>query len=81
MGLVNRLCEPGEALAVAQGLAAEIAAFPQTCMRRDRLSVLEQWGLPEERGTGRRARPWPGLIAGRRTGRGHALHRRRGPAR
>ena len=52
MGLVNRLCEPGEALTVAQGLAAEIAAFPQTCMRRDRLSVLEQWGLPEEQAMG-----------------------------
>ena len=47
MGLVNRLCEPGEALAVARRLAAEIAAFPQTCTRQDRLSVLEQWGLPE----------------------------------
>jgi enoyl-CoA hydratase len=48
MGLVNRLCEPGEALAVAQRLAAEIAAFPQTCLRQDRLSTLGQWGLPEE---------------------------------
>jgi enoyl-CoA hydratase len=48
MGLVNRLCEPGEALAVAQRLAAEVAALPQTCMRQDRLSVLEQWDLPEQ---------------------------------
>jgi enoyl-CoA hydratase len=52
MGLVNRLCEPGEALAVAQRLAADIAAFPQTCMRGDRLSVMEQWGLPEEQALG-----------------------------
>ena len=52
MGLVNRLCEPGEALAVAQRLAAEIAAFPQTCARQDRLSVLEQWGLPEDEAMG-----------------------------
>ena len=28
-------------------LAAEIADLPQTCMRQDRLSVLEQWGLVE----------------------------------
>ena len=52
MGLVNRLCEAGEALAVAQRLAAQIAASPQTCARQDRLSVLEQWGLPGA------ARPW-----------------------
>ena len=47
IGLVNRVCAPGEAVAVAQRLAAEIAALPQTCARQDRLSVLEQWGLPE----------------------------------
>jgi enoyl-CoA hydratase len=29
-------------------LAEEIAAFPQTCLRHDRLSLLEQWGLGEE---------------------------------
>ena len=52
MGLVNRLCDRGDALTVAQDLAAEIAAFPQTCMRRDRLSVMEQWGLPEEQALG-----------------------------
>ena len=52
MGLVNRLCEPGEALAIAQGLAAEIAAFPQTCLREDRRSVMEQWGLPEQEALG-----------------------------
>jgi len=48
MGLVNRLCDAGEALAVAQRLAAQVAASPQTCARQDRLSVLEQWGLPEQ---------------------------------
>jgi enoyl-CoA hydratase len=52
MGLVNRLCDPGEALSVAQRLAAEIAAFPQTCTRQDRLSVREQWGLPEQQALG-----------------------------
>ena len=45
-GLANRLCEPGEALASALDLAASIAAFPQLCLRTDRRSSYEQWGLP-----------------------------------
>ena len=32
----------------AQALALELAALPQTCLRQDRLSVLEQWGLGEQ---------------------------------
>ncbi len=48
IGLVNRVSEPGRALALAQDLAAELAALPQVCLRQDRLSVLEQWGLDEE---------------------------------
>jgi enoyl-CoA hydratase len=47
IGLVNRVVPDGQALAVAQELAAQIAAFPQTCLRQDRLSVLEQDGLDE----------------------------------
>ena len=47
MGLVNRLTEDGESLAVAIELARQIAAFPQTAMRHDRLSVYEQWDLGE----------------------------------
>jgi enoyl-CoA hydratase len=50
IGLVNRLAPTGEALAHAQRLAAEIAAFPQVCLRGDRASVLEQWGLDEAEG-------------------------------
>jgi enoyl-CoA hydratase len=46
MGLANRLSEPGHALADAIALAAEIAKFPQVCMRGDRLSSYEQWSLP-----------------------------------
>ena len=37
----------GQALAAAVGLARELAALPQTALRNDRLSVIEQWGLPE----------------------------------
>lgn len=46
-GLVNRVVEPGQALAAAVALARELAALPQVCMRNDRLSALEQWDLDE----------------------------------
>jgi enoyl-CoA hydratase len=45
MGLVNRLTDPGAALATAVDLAHDLAALPQTCLRQDRLSSYEQWGL------------------------------------
>lgn len=45
MGLANRLVEPGTALAVATELAASLAAFPQLCLRSDRLSSYDQWGM------------------------------------
>jgi enoyl-CoA hydratase len=45
MGLANRLVEPGEALPKAVELAKQIAAFPQLCMRNDRLSSYRQWPL------------------------------------
>ncbi|MCP3912723.1 MAG: crotonase/enoyl-CoA hydratase family protein [Actinomycetia bacterium] len=49
MGLVNRLTEPGQALEGALELARQLAAFPQRCLRSDRRSSYEQWGmdLPE----------------------------------
>ena len=37
----------GTSLAAAQELAAALARFPQTCLREDRLSLLEQEGLGE----------------------------------
>ena len=46
-GLANRVTPPGEALAHAVTLAKEIAAFPQACLRNDRLSAIEQWDLDE----------------------------------
>jgi enoyl-CoA hydratase len=48
MGLANRVVHRGEAAAQAILLAKEIAQFPQTCLRADRLSALAQWDLPEE---------------------------------
>jgi enoyl-CoA hydratase len=48
IGLVNRVVPVGQALAAAQQLARELAAFPQTCLRHDRLSLLEQQDLAED---------------------------------
>lgn len=45
MGLANRLVEPGQALPAAIELAQQLAAFPQRCLRSDRLSSYEQWGM------------------------------------
>ena len=47
IGLVNRVVGPGESLEAAQELARSLARFPQTCLREDRLSLLEQEGLAE----------------------------------
>jgi len=43
MGLVNRVVPKGQSRKAAEQLAAELARFPQMCMRGDRLSVYEQW--------------------------------------
>lgn len=46
-GLVNRVVGQGESRSAAEELARELAQFPQTCLRTDRLSALEAAGLPE----------------------------------
>jgi enoyl-CoA hydratase len=47
MGLANRVVPAGQALAAAQELAAQLAAFPQVCLRSDRASMLDAEGLDE----------------------------------
>ncbi|MBI3215992.1 MAG: crotonase/enoyl-CoA hydratase family protein [Mycobacterium sp.] len=47
IGLANRVVPTGQARAQAEQLAAELAAFPQLCLRSDRLSALGQWGMSE----------------------------------
>ncbi|WP_197374418.1 crotonase/enoyl-CoA hydratase family protein [Mycolicibacterium baixiangningiae] len=47
IGLANRVVPKGQARQRAEELAADLARFPQQCMRADRLSALGQWGLPE----------------------------------
>ena len=44
-GLANRLVPQGKALAEAMALAQQLTRFPQTCLRSDRRSSYEQWGL------------------------------------
>jgi len=48
MGLVNRIAPAGEALAQASHLARALSAFPEACLRNDRLSMLESLDLTEE---------------------------------
>src|SRR5689334_9282692 len=45
IGLVNRVVPQGTARQAAEELALEIARFPQTCLRGDRLSAYEQFDL------------------------------------
>ncbi|MET7994680.1 crotonase/enoyl-CoA hydratase family protein [Amycolatopsis sp. NPDC005232] len=47
IGLANRVVPAGQALDAAVELANSLAAFPQTCLREDRASVLEQHGATE----------------------------------
>jgi enoyl-CoA hydratase len=47
IGLVDRVVPAGTARAAAEELATALAAFPQDCLRHDRLALLEQEGLPE----------------------------------
>ncbi len=44
-GLADRVVAAGTALAAAQALAADIAKFPQICMRADRASALSQYDM------------------------------------
>lgn len=48
MGLATRVVPRGEALNAAIELARDIAAHPPHCMRGDRRSAIEQWGMTEE---------------------------------
>lgn len=54
-GLANRIVPDGAALQAAIDLAQQLAAFPQTCMRMDRASSIEQWGVPIDQALEREA--------------------------
>jgi enoyl-CoA hydratase len=44
MGFANRVVPPGQARAAAEKLAAELARFPQDCLRSDRAAAYEALG-------------------------------------
>lgn len=46
MGLANRVVPEGEALRMAQEMAAAMAQFPPQALMHDRLSTYRQWSLP-----------------------------------
>ena len=61
IGLANRVVPTGQALGSAVELAHQLAALPQLCLRQDRASLLEQWGLSHERAM---AREWEhGMVS------------------
>jgi enoyl-CoA hydratase len=50
MGLVNRVVEKGKAREEAEELAAQLAEYPQTCMRNDREALYRGIGRPFDAG-------------------------------
>ena len=47
MGLANRVVAAGKVIEAAEQLALQLAAFPQQCLRGDRQSAYQQWGMTE----------------------------------
>jgi enoyl-CoA hydratase len=47
IGLVNRIVPDGTCRSAAEALAHELAGFPQSCLREDRTSLLDQQGRTE----------------------------------
>jgi enoyl-CoA hydratase len=70
MGLANRLAEPGRALEAAIELAGVLSAFPQRCMRSDRMSAYEQWSLDWDEATRNEFRRGRDVVASGETVRG-----------
>jgi enoyl-CoA hydratase len=73
LGLVNRLVPPGTACRAAVDLAHQLAGLPQFCLRSDRMSALEQWGLTEEEAALNEARRGRAVIDSGETGAGARL--------
>jgi enoyl-CoA hydratase len=68
MGLANRVVPAGQALAAAQELAAQLAAFPQACLRSDRASALDAEGLSEDAAMAREFTHGATMLAAEGTG-------------
>jgi enoyl-CoA hydratase len=67
LGLVTRVVPPGTACEAAVALAGELALLPQFCLRSDRMSALEQWGLTEEEAAVNEARRGRAVVDSRET--------------
>ena len=72
MGLVNRVVPDGRALAATVELAQRLATLPQAALRNDRLSVLEQWDLPEAEAVANELRRGMATLASGETAAGAA---------
>ncbi len=72
IGLANRLVDPGRALSEAIELARQLARFPQRCLRNDRLSAYQQWGLDMQEALENEARLGIEVIASGETAAGAA---------
>jgi enoyl-CoA hydratase len=72
IGLANRLCPHGTALSTALALAEQLAALPQLCLRGDRRSALQQWGLSEQDAAINEARIGRSVIESGETAQGAA---------
>jgi len=64
IGLADRVVEPGTSREAAERLAAEIASFPQDCLRSDRASLYEQQGMAEPDAIRTELRHGMGVLAG-----------------
>lgn len=62
IGLANRVVPDGESRAAAEALAAEIARFPQRCLRADRRSAYEAFSLDEPAAIANELRHGLGVI-------------------
>ena len=63
MGLANRVVPDGDCRDAAEGLARELAAFPQDCLATDRASTLGQWSLSLESALAREYEQGVGIVA------------------
>ncbi len=72
IGLVNEVTVEGDALARALSLARTLSEFPQTAMRNDRLSMLEQWDLGGREAVANEVAHGLATIASGETGEGSA---------
>jgi enoyl-CoA hydratase len=72
MGLVNRVVPVGQALREARELARALAALPQTCLRNDRLSMLESLDLDAREATENEVRRGQRTLASGETSAGAA---------